>query len=60
MQMVMATCLCILLAACQKEVTTTDASQEMQSARNKEYNGHLKQTKSFSSEVAVKWMDMHV
>jgi hypothetical protein len=60
MQLATATCLCLFLIACQKDLSRTDSSQELQLARNNEVNGHLKQTKTFSSDVAIKWMDMQV
>lgn len=60
MQMVMAACLCIFLTACQKDFKSTGSSEDLKMARNNELNGHLKQTKTFSSDVAIKWMDMQV
>lgn len=60
LQTVMAACICISLTACQKDFKSNESSQEFPTARNNELNGHLKQTKTFSSEVAVKWMDMQV
>ena len=50
--------LVITIGACQKE--TTPELTAISQPRNNEINGHLKQTKTFSSEVAIKWMDMQV
>ena len=53
---------CILFFfSCQKSpVATEEKIAGELAARNNQSNGHLKQTKTFSSEVAIKWMDMQV
>lgn len=53
---------CILFFfSCQKSPVATEekVTNEM-AARNNQSNGHLQQTKTFSSEVAIKWMGMQV
>lgn len=53
--------LIIFLFSCQKESTTTNEYElEGIASRNNPGMGHLQQTKTFSSEVAIKWMDMQV
>ena len=57
-------CVIIFLSvtACKKE-TSSPREHEQQSpttASNEQSNGHLKQAKTFTSEVAVKWMDMQL
>ena len=51
-----------IFSACQKETKDFPAQQESSSAQNSNSNenGHLKQTKTFSSEVAFKWIDMQL
>src|SRR5215204_6998898 len=49
----------ITFGACQKDVSSPSAI-DMSVARKEGTNGHLKQTKTFSSDVAIKWMDMQV
>jgi hypothetical protein len=48
--------------SCKKEIKNANQQQTIQNtiARNDEYNGHLKQTNTYSSEVAVKWMNMQI
>ena len=60
MQMVMAACLCVFLTACQKDYKPVNSSQELKMARNNELNGHLKQTKTYNSDVVVKWLDQQL
>src|SRR5688572_30758906 len=51
----------LLFTACQKEGARSEIQNELaKSATPKKDAGHLKQTKTFSSEVAIKWMDMQV
>ncbi len=44
--------------SCQKEIKESPNLEEIPSGQNG--HGHLKQTKNYSSEVAFKWMDMHL
>ncbi len=55
------TCIIVLLFSCQKEdgLAVKENASSL-SARNGELMGHLKQTKTFSSDVAIKWMTMQV
>lgn len=49
--------------SCEKEPAQSvngKLSSEIAFARNGEVNGHLQQTKTFSSDVAIHWMDMQV
>jgi len=48
------------LVACQKKDVLVQDENSMSKARNNESNGHLKQTETFSSDVATKWMAMQV
>lgn len=50
----------ITFTACQKKDALVQEENLMSLARNNQSNGHLKQTKTFSSDVAIKWMDMQV
>jgi hypothetical protein len=52
--------LVITICACQKKDFTTNELTPLSQSRNQESNGQLKQTKTYSSEVAIKWMDMQV
>src|SRR6187397_1181912 len=48
-----------LITSCQKDATTfSNKTQEFQSKSNNKDNGHLKQTKTFSSEVVIKWLNL--
>jgi hypothetical protein len=50
-----------LLYSCQKEMDPPEWQQEIAPNTNKNTpHGHLKQTKNFSSEVAIKWMNMQL
>lgn len=47
--------------SCQKDVgNKNDQIQELQSKINDKDNGHLKQTKTFSSDVVIQWVNMQV
>ncbi len=46
----------ITLGACQKKDSYSSSSSNMTQARNNEVNGHLKQTKTFSSDVVKRWL----
>jgi hypothetical protein len=49
----------IIFLSCQKETKNEPATQEgLQPTSTIHVNGHLKQTKEFSSEVAQKWQDL--
>jgi hypothetical protein len=47
------------LTSCQKELKKDDPSTELQST-SAIAHGHLTQTNAYTSEVAVKWMDMQI
>ena len=48
----------IIIAGCQKEIRTKDQPMALES--NNDEHGHLKQTKTYSSEVVIKWMNMQI
>jgi hypothetical protein len=52
----------LFFSSCQKETTTRSGLQEEIStaANNKAQHGHLQQTKTFSSDVAIRWMNMQI
>src|SRR5829696_9489114 len=51
----------LILVSCQKEVgDKTTLLEETQASLASQENGHLKQTKTFSSEVAQKWLELQV
>ena len=51
----------IVLASCQKERDNLSPSaEEIPSVAGLQVNGHLLQTKTFSSEVALKWQDLQL
>lgn len=53
--------LAFLFIGCQKEISATkDSSALAIAAKSVQLKGHLQQTKTFSSDVAVHWMDMQV
>jgi hypothetical protein len=52
------TCI-IILAGCQKETQTSDQTSDLQSAADKTH-GHLTQTKTFTSDVAIAWINMQL
>jgi hypothetical protein len=47
-----------LFAACQKDLKTTDPPAELKS--NSDAHGHLVQTNTYTSDVAVKWLNMQI
>jgi hypothetical protein len=50
-----------ILSACQKQpVATQQEDLSAQAARNDESNGHLQQTKTFSSDVVVRWLNQQL
>ncbi|HEX7847659.1 MAG TPA: hypothetical protein VF476_17790, partial [Chitinophagaceae bacterium] len=52
----------LLFSSCQKEETRTAPQEEVALANgNKgQQHGHMQQTKTFSSDVAIKWMNMQI
>ena len=51
----------ILILSCQKENKELPNTEEIATAANSnKEHGHLQQTKTFSSEVVLKWMDMQL
>ena len=46
--------------SCQKQIDQPSNTEEFQSKSNTKEQGHLKQTKTYSSEVAFKWIDMQL
>ena len=46
----------LFFAACQKKDALVQEENLMSRARNNESNGHLKQTKTYSSDVVKKWL----
>lgn len=52
--------LCIIsFPGCKKEIKTNDQTGELQAA-NSPAHGHLKQTNTFSSDVAIAWINMQI
>jgi hypothetical protein len=50
-----------IFISCQKEINTSNQKASANTtARNTGFNGHLKQTNTYSSEVALKWMNMQL
>jgi hypothetical protein len=55
------TILAVILVSCQKEIDKNPVLREEQvTAPANQSHGHLQQTKTFSSEVVQKWLDMKV
>ena len=53
--------LVLFFSSCQKEINKPAFQEEISRAANtKEQHGHLQQTKTFSSDVAIKWMNMQI
>ena len=46
----------IILGACQKKDIASPEEIAVAQARNNEVNGHLKQTKTYSSDVVKQWL----
>ena len=55
-------CCLIIFISCQKQIDKQSPLQEEFStaANSNNQHGHLQQTKTFSSEVVLKWMDMQL
>ena len=49
----------ITICACQKEIKTANESSGLQTA-TRNAHGHLKQTKTYTSDVAISWMNMQL
>jgi len=52
--------LVITIGACQKKDVSSPEAIAQQQARNNQFNGHLKQTKTFSSDVVKRWLTLQV
>ena len=53
--------LILFFSSCQKQVSTPALPEEISAAANSQNkHGHLKQTKTFSSDVAIRWMNMQI
>ena len=51
----------LFFSACQKEISQKQPSQEIAAeANSNSEHGHLKQTKEYSSDVAIAWMNMQL
>ena len=51
----------LFFSSCQKQVSTPALPEEISTAANNQNkHGHLKQTKTFSSDVATRWMNMQI
>ena len=51
----------LFFASCQKQVSKPALPEEISTAANSQNkHGHLKQTKTFSSDVAIRWMNMQI
>ena len=46
--------------SCEKDISSTAKQDPVLVSKNEARMGHLNQTKTFSSDVAIKWMDMQV
>ena len=49
-----------IFSACQKQMDKPLTKDEIANAKNNEIHGHPKQTNTYSSEAAFKWMDMQL
>ena len=50
----------VLISSCKKENNPTFKNQDFPKANSNKEQGHLEQTKTFSSEVAQKWLELQV
>jgi len=51
----------LLLSSCQKQASEPALPEEISTAANNQNkHGHLQQTKTFSSDVAIRWMNMQI
>ncbi len=49
-----------VFSSCKKQIDQPAKQQEIVAKANSNIHGHLKQTKTYSSEVAFKWIDMQL
>ncbi len=50
----------VALASCKKDFNSSEVEQQAVRSSAAKVNGHLKQTKTYSSEVALKWLDLQM
>jgi len=51
----------LFFSSCQKQVSSPELQEEiLTAANNQNKHGHLQQTKTFSSDVAIRWMNMQI
>ena len=50
----------LFFASCQKQISKPELQEEVSKAANQNKSGHLKQTKTFSSDVVKKWLGVQV
>lgn len=50
----------LIFSGCKKDGTEKQSPQDMAVAHASNAHGHLKQTKTYSSDVVIKWMDMQL
>ncbi|HEX6849241.1 MAG TPA: hypothetical protein VF144_19785, partial [Chitinophagaceae bacterium] len=50
----------LIFSSCQKQVTKPGLQEEISTVANQNKHGHLQQTKTFSSDVAIRWMNMQI
>ncbi len=60
LQWAFALALIFSFASCKKEISTTAQEETATIAAKPGMNGHLQQTKTFSSEVVTKWLNMQL
>jgi hypothetical protein len=49
-----------IFSACQKQIDQPTTQKEIAGKANNNIHGHLKQTNTYSSDVAIKWMNMQL
>jgi len=49
-----------IFSACQKQIDQPKSQEQIAVSANHDIHGHLKQTNTYSSEVATKWMNMQI
>ncbi|HEY0677375.1 MAG TPA: hypothetical protein VGD17_03775, partial [Chitinophagaceae bacterium] len=50
----------VAFTSCQKNDLTSAQEKVISGSRNDNSNGHLQQTKTFSSDVVIKWLNMEL
>ena len=50
----------VIFSACQKQIDQPSKPEEVTGKANSSSHGHLIQTKTYSSDVVIKWMDMQL